>query len=91
MAKLIILIMLSAMMISGCTMQSKPIEAHQQQKQELKSVDRYEWKKINEMTDKAGNKISAYKIAGDSEWWDIVVVYDNEGVIKQVLSKQFRN
>jgi len=98
MQKLIILIIISAALISGCAMRPNPVESPQQQmqesakvdNQESKKIDRYEWKKVNEMTDNAGNKICAYKIAGDSEWWDIVVIYDNEGVIKQVMSKQFR-
>jgi len=55
------------------------------------SPDRYEWKKLNELKDNAGNKVCAYKINGDSEWWDIIVVYDKDDNIKQVISKQFRN
>jgi hypothetical protein len=92
MNKLIIVLMLLASgFISGCS--GSVVSNHNESAQLplVEAKDKHEWKKVNELRDNEGNKVCAYKIAGDVEWWDIIIVYDKDDTIKQVISKQFRN
>ncbi|MBP2635034.1 MAG: hypothetical protein H6Q72_941 [Firmicutes bacterium] len=82
----IVLLAVAVFLITGCA----PEQPNQTETIKPR-VDRRDWIKLNELRDSEGNTVCAYKIDGDLEWWDIIIVYDKNGIIKQVMSKQFRN